>query len=107
MSDTMTIVANSTSTEATNVIVDATGIFPRNRRRWVQPTRGAPKSEPDTMFAVFRANYTQLTSPIWLLQAYFWTEEWQEGEREADEDLRLRRTRQFGNIEDALAWLRS
>jgi len=40
-------------------------------------------------------------------QAYFWTEEWQEGEREADEDIRLGRTKSFANVEDAIAWLDS
>jgi hypothetical protein len=38
-------------------------------------------------------------------QSYFWTEAWQEGEREADEDIRLRRTRRFIRVKDAIAWL--
>lgn len=40
-------------------------------------------------------------------QAYFWTPDWQEAEREADEDIRLGRTRRFSTFEDAQAWLES
>ena len=36
-------------------------------------------------------------------QAYFWTEAWQEGEREAEEDLRQGRTEQFESLEALLA----
>ena len=39
-------------------------------------------------------------------QAYFWTEEWQRGEREADEDIEAGRVTSFDNIDDALRWLR-
>lgn len=38
-------------------------------------------------------------------QAYFWTKEWQEGEREADEDLKRGRYKDFDSAEDAIAWL--
>lgn len=38
-------------------------------------------------------------------QSYFWTESWQKGEREADEDIRLKRTRRFTRVRDAIAWL--
>jgi len=40
-------------------------------------------------------------------QAYFWTERWQEGEREADEDLRAGRYKDFGDIESLLEDLES
>lgn len=33
-------------------------------------------------------------------QAWFWTEEWQAKEREADEDLRAGRFEEFDNIDD-------
>src|SRR5258708_4807749 len=39
-------------------------------------------------------------------QAYFWTASWQAGEREADEDIRLGRTRRFSDINEAIAWLK-
>lgn len=39
-------------------------------------------------------------------QTYFWTPEWQEGEREADQDIRLGRTWRFSRVEEAIAWLR-
>ncbi len=38
-------------------------------------------------------------------QAFFWTETWQEGEREAEEDILAGRTRRFTNVNDAWAWL--
>jgi antitoxin MazE len=36
-------------------------------------------------------------------QAYFWTEEWQEGEREAEEDLKAGRVERFETLEDLIA----
>ncbi|MDY7018686.1 MAG: AbrB/MazE/SpoVT family DNA-binding domain-containing protein [Chloroflexota bacterium] len=33
-------------------------------------------------------------------QAYFWTKRWQEGEREADEDIRAGRVRNFDSVEE-------
>ncbi len=38
-------------------------------------------------------------------QAWFWTKRWQEGERQADEDIRAGRGRTFDNAEDAIAYL--
>lgn len=38
-------------------------------------------------------------------QAYFWTERWQAGEREAEEDLRAGRTRSFESVDDAITCL--
>ena len=38
-------------------------------------------------------------------QAYFWTKRWQDGEKEAEADLRAGRTKSFENIDDALAYL--
>jgi AbrB family looped-hinge helix DNA binding protein len=36
-------------------------------------------------------------------QAYFWTEEWQKGEREADEDIKAGRWVEFDSAEDLIA----
>ncbi len=36
-------------------------------------------------------------------QAYFWTEEWQTAEREADEDIRAGRVQVFDSIDELLA----
>ena len=33
-------------------------------------------------------------------QAYFWTERWQAGEREADEDIRKGRVRKFNDVKE-------
>jgi AbrB family looped-hinge helix DNA binding protein len=35
-------------------------------------------------------------------QAYFWTKRWQEGEREADRDIRARRTKTFDTVDDLI-----
>ena len=40
-------------------------------------------------------------------QAYFWTREWQEGEREADEDIRMGRLKTFDSVDELIAELRS
>ncbi len=38
-------------------------------------------------------------------QAWFWTKRWQEGEREAEKDIREGRTHGFDNAEEAIAFL--
>jgi AbrB family looped-hinge helix DNA binding protein len=38
-------------------------------------------------------------------QAWFWTRRWQEGEREAEEDIRAGRTHTFDSARDAVAFL--
>jgi antitoxin PrlF len=38
-------------------------------------------------------------------QTWFWTERWQQGEQEADEDIRLSRTHRFENIDRAITFL--
>jgi antitoxin MazE len=40
-------------------------------------------------------------------QAYFWTREWQEGEREADEDIRMGRLKTFDSVGELIAELKS
>jgi len=40
-------------------------------------------------------------------QAYFWTREWQEGEREADEDIRAGRLKTFDSVDELIAELKS
>ena len=39
-------------------------------------------------------------------QAYFWTKEWQAGEREAEEDIRKGRVKGFKSVKDLMADLR-
>ena len=38
-------------------------------------------------------------------QAWFWTRRWQEGEREAEEDIRAGRTHSFDSAREAIAFL--
>ncbi len=40
-------------------------------------------------------------------QTYFWTREWQEGEREADEDIRAGRIKTFDSVDELIAELKS
>ncbi len=35
-------------------------------------------------------------------QAYFWTKSWQEGEREADEDIKTGRVKTFNSVDELL-----
>ena len=35
-------------------------------------------------------------------QAYFWTKRWQEGEREADEDIKAGRVKTFASVEELI-----
>lgn len=35
-------------------------------------------------------------------QAYFWTKRWQEGEREADRDIKARRTKTFNTVDELI-----
>jgi len=36
-------------------------------------------------------------------QAYFWTKKWQEGEREADEDVKAGRVKTFDSVEELVS----
>jgi AbrB family looped-hinge helix DNA binding protein len=36
-------------------------------------------------------------------QAYFWTRRWQEGEREADEDIKAGRVKTFDSVEELIS----
>lgn len=38
-------------------------------------------------------------------QAYFWSEQWQEEERKAEEDIRAGRVREFDSVADAVEYL--
>lgn len=40
-------------------------------------------------------------------QTYFWTREWQESEREADEDIRAGRLKTFDSVDELIAELKS
>ena len=36
-------------------------------------------------------------------QAHFWTRKWQEGEREADEDIKAGRVKTFDSVEELIS----
>jgi len=38
-------------------------------------------------------------------EAWYWTERWQEGERQADADIAAGRTHRFDNMQEAVKWL--
>lgn len=39
-------------------------------------------------------------------QSWFWSKEWQKGEKEADRDIKLGRTKTFDSVDDLLAELK-
>ena len=45
--------------------------------------------------------------PIDPSQAYFWTEEWQKGERKADDDIKAGRVKRFKSAAEAVRFLKS
>jgi hypothetical protein len=47
-----------------------------------------------------------LISHLWG-QQWFWTKEWQEGERRVDEDIKAGRVHRFDNIDDFFASLQN
>jgi AbrB family looped-hinge helix DNA binding protein len=67
--------------------------------------RRAKLSEGDALEVIVEEDGTIRLVPQVLVdrsQAYFWTERWQEGEREAEEDLRAGRYKDFDDIESLL-----
>jgi AbrB family looped-hinge helix DNA binding protein len=67
--------------------------------------RRAKLSEGDALEVVVEEDGSIRLVPQVLVdrsQAYFWTERWQEGEREAEEDLRAGRYKDFDDIESLL-----
>ena len=65
------------------------------------PTASGDGEQYDAHLAAF--DETRRTDPE---TAYFWTEEWQEGEREADEDIRAGRLSPVFTREEAMKYLR-
>ena len=42
-----------------------------------------------------------------MTQDYYWTPEWQEGEKEADDDIKNGRVKSFNSSADLIAYLKS
>ena len=64
--------------------------------------------EGDFLTAEVREDRTIVLRPSRLVdadEAFFYTPEWQAGEREADEDIRLGRVYHFDNAEEAIDFL--
>lgn len=111
MSDTLVVMEGDVSAEAPSVVVGP-GWITTARRVGLRPPARLPVERPveSTFRAVLKGDtgveqYSfspRQDQP----QAYFWTQAWQEGEQEADEDIRLGRTRRFSDPEEAIAWLR-
>ena len=78
-------------------------------------TENVPQNVPQSLFLFIREPSSPSYEPYATAtisdpsarntQAYYWTSEWQEGEQEADEDIRLGNTVTFSDIEEAIAWL--
>jgi antitoxin MazE len=43
--------------------------------------------------------------PVDKSQAYFWTKRWQEGEREADENIKAGRVKTFDSVDELVEYL--
>jgi AbrB family looped-hinge helix DNA binding protein len=70
--------------------------------------RQAQLEEGDALEVIIEENGTIRLTPVLMVersQAYFWSERWQEGEKEADEDILAGRVRDFDTIEYLLAEL--
>ena len=65
-------------------------------------------SREDFLAAFYSENNSPYhTPPRWIPrdQLYYWTPEWQEGEKQTDEDLAAGNYKDFANAEDAIEWL--
>ncbi len=72
--------------------------------------RQARLEEGDALEVAIEEDGTIRLKPVVVIdrsQAYFWSERWQEAEREVDEDIRAGRFKDFDNIEDLLDELES
>lgn len=70
--------------------------------------REANLREGDTLEVVIEADGSLRLIPKIVVdrsQAYFWTERWQSGEREAQADLEAGRVYRFENVDEALDFL--
>jgi hypothetical protein len=62
----------------------------------------------DSDLSSIPARVNRQVPPVTLAgQAYFWTNAWQAGERETDEDLATGNVRRFSNARDAIRYLLS
>jgi hypothetical protein len=63
----------------------------------------------DTSVQTVSANRLPRRMPLFVPrdQAYYWTREWQEGEAEADEEIRRGKLQRFKDVDDAMRWLDS
>ncbi len=55
-------------------------------------------------------NGVLIVKPVMVIekaQAYFWTDEWQSGEKEAEEAKKKGKFRDFKKAEEAIKWLKS
>lgn len=65
------------------------------------------RTDPGSHSWTFVSERTPRYVPLFIPrgQGYYWTREWQDGEEEADEELRRGEAQSFDSTEDALRWL--
>ncbi|HJX31780.1 MAG TPA: AbrB/MazE/SpoVT family DNA-binding domain-containing protein [Thermodesulfobacteriota bacterium] len=68
------------------------------------------KVEIGDTLEVEEKNGVMILKPVTVIdkaQTYFWTEEWQKGEKAAEEAKKKGRFRDFNNADEAARWLKS
>jgi len=75
-----------------------------------EEVRGKIKVEVGDTLKVEEKNGVMVLTPVTVIdksQTYFWTEEWQKGEKAAEEAKKKGQFRDFSNADEAAKWLRS
>lgn len=81
----------------------------RNRNQVTLPKEMTPKGVEEFEYEKLPDGSFLLTPLITIpaSQRYFWTKRWQEGERQASDDIRHGRFKDYDNVEDLLSDLRN
>lgn len=62
---------------------------------------------PVTSATAVKAEILDVSGTLVPYSSYYWTEEWQQGENEAQQEISEGKAVRFEDIDEAMAWLRS